>query len=88
MGTLTDRLEVRLPRQTVKLLRQEAQRRRVSVAQLVREAVDLLLQQDREARIQAAEALFRVEAPVADWEEMKAEIDAARRDVGLHREYN
>ena len=81
MGTLTERLEVRLPPQTVKLLRQEAQRRRVSVAQLVREAVDLLLQQDREARIQAAEALFRVEAPVADWKDMKREIEAAYLDA-------
>ena len=88
MGMLTERLQVRLSPQTLKLLRQEAQRRRVSVAQVVREAVDLMLQQDREARIQAAEALFRVEAPVADWEEMKAEIDAARRDIGLHSEYN
>ncbi len=88
MGTLTERFQVRLAPQTLELLRQEAQRRRVSVAQVVREAVDLLLQQDREARIQAAEALFRVNAPVADWEEMKAEIDDARRDAGLHREYN
>ena len=84
MGTLTERLQVRLSPQTLKLLRQEAQRRRVSVAQVVREAVDLMLQQDREARIQAAEALFQIDAPVGDWEEMKAEIDEARRDGGLH----
>ncbi len=80
MGTLTERLEVRLAPQTLVLHRQEAQRRRVSIAQLVREAVDLL-QQDREARIQAAEALFRVEAPVADWKDMKREIEAAYLDA-------
>ena len=81
MDTLTERLEVRLPPQTLELLRQEAQRRRVSVGQLVREAVDLLLEQDREARIRAAEALFRVGGPVADWQEMKREIEEAYLDA-------
>jgi len=77
MGALTEQLEVQLPSQTLQLLRQEAGRRGVSVAQLIREAIDLLLAQDRQARVQAAEALFRVEAPVADWERMKREIEEA-----------
>lgn len=77
MGTLTERLEVRLPPQTMQLLRQEARQRGMSVAQLVREAIELLLMQDRQARIQAAEALFQIEAPVADWLEMKQEIEEA-----------
>lgn len=78
MGTLTERLEVQLPSQTLHLLRQEAQRRGMSVAQVVCEAIDLLLQQDRQARVRAAEALFQVEAPVTDWEQMKREIEEAR----------
>ena len=78
MDALTERLEVRLPAHTLQLLRREAQRRGVSVAQLVREAIDLLLAEDRQARVQAAEALFQVEAPVADWPEMKREIEEAR----------
>jgi len=78
MGVLTERLEVRLSPRTMQLLRQEARQRGVPVAQLVREAIESLLVQDREERLRAAEALFRIEAPVADWIEMKREIEEAR----------
>lgn len=78
MDTLTERLEVRLPTHTLQLLRREAKRRGVSVGQLVREAIDLLQAEDRHAKVQAAEALFHVDAPVADWPEMKREIEEAR----------
>ena len=77
MGTLSERLEVRISPQMMDLLRQEAQQRGVSIAQLVREAIEQLLLQDRRARIQAAEALFQVEAPVSEWLEMKREIEEA-----------
>lgn len=73
----TERLEVRVPSPTLQLLRQEARRRGVAVAELVREAISLLLDQERRARERAAESLFRIEAPVGDWEEMKQEISAA-----------
>lgn len=78
MGTLTHRLEIRLPPHTLELLRQEAERRGASVARLVREAIELLLREDREARLRAADDLFRVEAPVADWPELEGEILEAR----------
>lgn len=77
MMKLTERLEIRLPRETLRLLHQEAERRGVSMAQLAREAIDLLLKEDRQARLRAAEALFRVGAPVADWPKMKREIERA-----------
>lgn len=80
---LTERLEVRLPRKTMQLLRQEARQRGVSVAQVVREAIELLLMEDCRARMQAAEALFQVEAPVADWPEMKREIEEAHEKADL-----
>lgn len=83
MGTLSERLEVRLPHGTLEILRQEAKRRGVSVGQLTRDAIDILLQQDREARLQAAQALFQVEAPVDDWKAMKQEIEEAHRKSGL-----
>ena len=79
MPLLSERLEVRLPSETAQLLRREAERRGVSVARLVREAIDLLLQEDRQARLRAAEALFQVEAPIADWDQMKREIEEAQR---------
>ncbi|MDR5695920.1 MAG: ribbon-helix-helix domain-containing protein [Armatimonadota bacterium] len=74
MGTLTERLEIRLPPEKLRLLRQEAERRGVPVALLVREAIDLLLQEDRQARLRAAEVLFQVNAPVSSWKKMKREI--------------
>ena len=74
METLSERLEVRLPPETVHLLRREAERRQISVAKLVREAIDLLLREDREARLRAAEALFQVGAPTADWPQLRQAI--------------
>jgi hypothetical protein len=35
---------------------------------------------EREARLEAAEALFRVGAPVDEWAVMKRQIDDARRE--------
>ena len=79
MDVGTELLEVHLPLPTLELLRWEAARRETSVAELVREAIDLLLAQDKQARMQAAEALCQVEAPVADWEQIKREIEEAHR---------
>jgi len=79
MDVATGPLEVQLPPQTLQLLRQEAERREMPVAELVREAIEILLAQDKQARVQAAEALCQVEAPVGDWEQMKREIAEARR---------
>jgi len=78
MAELKERLEIRISPEIAELLRREAKRRRVPVAQLVREAIDLLLRRERQSRLQAAEALFQIGAPVADWEEMKREIEEAR----------
>jgi len=47
------------------------------VAQLVREAIEAALLGDREARVRAAEGLFRLEAPVSEWPERKREIEEA-----------
>jgi uncharacterized protein (DUF1778 family) len=81
MGTLTERLEIRLPPDKLRMLRQEAHKRGVSVAQLVRNAIDLLLEKDVQTRLQAAESLFKLEAPVAEWEVMKKEIEEAHLEV-------
>ena len=78
MDVSTERLEVNLPSPTLALLRQEARRRGVPEALVVREAIEQLLAGERQARVRAAEALFRVEAPVADWAQMEQEIEAAR----------
>jgi len=78
MPVLTERLEIRLPKETMQQLRIEAHQRDVSVSELVRDAIDFLLVHDKEARRQAAAALFQVEAPVDDWKIMEKEIEAGR----------
>lgn len=77
MNILSERLEVRLSPEKLELLRQEAQQRGMPVAKLVREAIDLLLKEDRQVKQRVAEALFQVGAPVADWDEMKKDIEGA-----------
>lgn len=62
----------------LRLLREEAERRGISVAGLVREAIEFMLRYDREARLQAARSLFEVGEPVAEWPQMEREITEAR----------
>jgi predicted DNA-binding protein len=76
----TDRLEIRLAPEITTRLRSAAARRRTSMGQLVREAIEMLLGEDRQARRQAAEALFRVGAPVGDWPQMEQEIETGRAE--------
>jgi uncharacterized protein (UPF0147 family) len=78
MEALSERFEVRLSAKTLYLLRQEAQQRKVPVGQLVRQAIEKMLQEDRELKLRSAEALFRVECPVSDWPQMKKEIEESR----------
>lgn len=73
----TESLEIYLEPRTMYLLREKAQRQKVSIDRLIRRAIELMLENDRDARLQAAEALFQVEAPVADWKSMKQEITEA-----------
>jgi len=78
MKVLTEKLEVRLPPQTMNLLREEAKRRGTSLSGLAREAIERFLAENQKARLEAAEALFSVEAPVGDWGTMEKEIEEAR----------
>lgn len=78
METLTERIEVRVSRRLLELVRTEAQARNVSVGQLVRGAIEREVEADSQARVEAARALFSLEAPVADWPAIEAEIEAAR----------
>ncbi|WP_264843622.1 ribbon-helix-helix protein, CopG family [Caldinitratiruptor microaerophilus] len=77
-NVLTERLEIRLDPTTMRLLREEARRRGISMGQLLRQAIDWFLHEERQARLKAPGALFPVEAPAPDWEVMKREIETAR----------
>ncbi len=77
MGSSAERLELHLPPELMRMLREEARRRGISVAQLAREFIELSLAGDRQARIRAAEELFQIGAPVSEWSEMEKEIEKA-----------
>jgi len=78
VATKTERLEIRLPEETLRELRKLAAAQGVPVSRLARQAIDSLVHAGTEERIQAARALFSLEAPVSDWPAMKREIEAAR----------
>jgi hypothetical protein len=78
MDALTKRIEIRVTDRGFRLVHEEARARGCSVGQLVREAISRLIEADSAARIRAAEALFGIEGPVADWPDMEREIEAAR----------
>ena len=86
MPVLSERLEIRVSKEVAQQLREEARQRQVSVSELVREAIDFLLVHDKEARQRAAEALFQIEAPVADWPDMEKEIELGFLGIQTDRE--
>lgn len=75
MEFLSERLEIRLRPETLHHLREEARQRNLSIAQLVRQAIEAFLEEDRQSRLEAARALFQIGARVSNWEEMKREIE-------------
>ncbi len=70
----SERTQVLLsPAQAAKLKR-IAQREGRSVGAVIREAIDVFVQPEPDARRRALDSLFSLEAPVDDWEVMKAQI--------------
>ncbi len=70
----SERTQVLLsPEQRRRLERQAAQERR-SIGAVIRDAIEAYTSPSGRTRRQAAESLTSIAAPVADWEEMKAEI--------------
>lgn len=77
METLSERLEIWVEQQTARQLREEAQRRGVSVGQVVREAITRWIGDGTSARMREVDALCRIAAPVAAWADMEQEIIGA-----------
>lgn len=74
MGMYTERTQVLLsPSQRRRLERLAAQQRR-SVGAVIRDALEAYAGTSGRTRQEAADSLLETEAPVADWEQMKAEI--------------
>ena len=82
MADYEERLEIRLDPERHRRLRREAQERGVSMAWIVREALERHYGATEEDgarhRLQAMERLFATDAPVADWPRVKQEIEKGR----------
>ena len=77
MSDLAKRLELRLDEKRLKLLQEEARRAHVSIAELIRRAIDRCYQsKDTRVRrkLQAVKQMGKINAPVSDWQEMEDEI--------------
>lgn len=76
MRVLTERTQVLLsPAQRQRLERLAAERA-VPMGVVIREAIEAYLMPIRRSRAEALDDLFSLEAPVSDWNQMKAEIEA------------
>jgi uncharacterized protein involved in type VI secretion and phage assembly len=81
MATRMKRTQILLTEDQYRLLRQEAAERKSSIGMLVREAVaKRYAARSREARLAAWRRLSEMNLPVADWEQMEAEIERGMLD--------
>jgi hypothetical protein len=76
MSTMSHRLQVLLDEQRLARLNSEAERRGSSVANLVREAIDIAFPAEGMSRSEAFRVLAEAEPiEVGDWDDIKAEIE-------------
>ena len=74
MCVLSERTQVLLTQEQRARLERIAADRRMSLGAVIREAIDAYAVPRRKSRREAFERLTALDAPVADWETMKAEI--------------
>jgi len=74
MHMFSERTQVLLTPAQRRRLQRIAEERRMSVGALIRDAVDAYLVPTARPRSEALSDLIAIEAPVGDWETMKAEI--------------
>jgi hypothetical protein len=82
MAIYTERVQTVLTREQLAQLLELAEQQQKPVSLLIREAIEIvyLVDIDRQQRQRALETLLALDAPVADWPEMEAEIEAGALD--------
>jgi predicted DNA-binding protein len=83
MRMYSERTQVLLSPEQLQRLKRLASRTHKSVGAVIRDAVDAYTTVPPEERRAAVERLIELEAPVDDWEIMKAQIEAER--IGSRR---
>lgn len=74
MCMLSERTQVLLTPAQRRRLERLAEERHLSMGALIREAIDAYTVPASRSKSEAADLLYSLEAPVGDWDEMKAEI--------------
>ncbi len=74
MHMFTERTQVLLTTEQRRRLERRATKERRSIGAVIRDAVDAYTEVPHRNRTEAAESLMSIDAPVSDWEEMKAQI--------------
>ena len=74
MCMFSERTQVLLSPEQLARLKRIAERDGRSVGSVIREAVDSFVEAEPDRRQRALAAMFEMEAPVDDWEVMKAQI--------------
>ncbi|MEO7119405.1 MAG: CopG family transcriptional regulator [Candidatus Limnocylindrales bacterium] len=70
----SERTQVLLTPEQVERLKRRAARDGRSVGAVIREAIDAFVAAEPDSRQRALASMFSTDAPVADWDVMKAEI--------------
>jgi anti-sigma28 factor (negative regulator of flagellin synthesis) len=73
---LDARLEIRLHPEQLRKLKNEAAANNTSVGDLVREAIDKRYEVSKDDKLKAVQQMANINAPVADWEQIKKEIES------------
>lgn len=71
MDYLSERLEIRLHADMMNLLRKEARQRNVSVAHIVRQAVEAFLKEKRQSQLESVEYLYKIGVSMSQGGQMK-----------------
>lgn len=77
----TERTQVLLTKAQRRRLESRAQEERRSIGAVIRDAVDAYTGAAQRPRREAADSLLSIRAPVADWDEMKAQIISAATEA-------
>ena len=82
MAIYTERVQTLLTKEQYERLLALAEQEQKSLSVIIREAVveQYFVQIDHQKRRQALDALLALEAPVADWPQMEAEIEQGALD--------
>ncbi len=80
MKKFTERLEIKIDPEQLGKLKKESKERKISVGEIVREAIANKYSIPKEDKVAEAKKMFQLNAPIKEWEEMKKEIEEGAKE--------